>query len=672
MTHPLLGSPGNTAAQLQPLEHASGNKNGKAGGNADAPANGNDFKKMVRELSSDAQPKTNAQPKAEAQANPKARSGEAAVDAQQKAPAGESTVNATKIAVQRNPDASDGELEELIEGDPELEKQGLAAQEDPEQSAENTADGDEQNGLLQTRQNATPVATDEDDELSPDDTEDLPEEYDLDATAEISEDEEREDGLADSLSDTKLAQGDAKENDIALQDKATVKEERPQRDVASHSQQPLAPQQDDAEVEARPAERQSGNQPAQTPTRPEDALRASLQRLNAANTPTETDGQKATAVDPKATVQPGEVNNIAATGSSPVDPASQSEAATKPTVVQHSQLSLTDGQLQAIQNATGAAKSLAQAGESPQSQTIPQTPEVAGVDRLPPVSDARLGVANGDLQTLLREQRTGESLTATGLPKLGPVTTGAHPDAALAGAVDDLSEGKPLSLMQDGDLLRRVAALTGAQIDRPSFETALSVSRQLSQGVVGALSVWVGAASSQSLGGSSTGSSGDFMGGRSPASDLNMRPVGQPPGELRTIRLQLQPASLGTVTAQLTMKNDELHVKFVVERAETSELIQSQRNLLLAQLVEAGVEVNAANVEVETSRTSGARSAAVHTGLAGGANEFAGGAFGSADGRSRSASGERDGLTEQVPVDDDASGNEATGQAAQRPSVVYL
>ena len=57
MTHPLLSSPGNTAAQLQPVEHASGNKNGKSGSNADAQVNGNDFKKMVRELSSDGQPK---------------------------------------------------------------------------------------------------------------------------------------------------------------------------------------------------------------------------------------------------------------------------------------------------------------------------------------------------------------------------------------------------------------------------------------------------------------------------------------------------------------------------------------------------------------------------------------------------------------------------------------
>ena len=126
------------------------------------------------------------------------------------------------------------------------------------------------------------------------------------------------------------------------------------------------------------------------------------------------------------------------------------------------------------------------------------------------------------------------------------------------------------------------------------------------------------------------------------------------------------------MTAQLSMKNDELHVKFVVERAETSELIQSQRNLLLAQLVEAGVEVNAANVEVETARTNGARGSAVQPGLAGGANDFAGGTYGSADGQSRSASGERDGVMEQVAADDDASASESAGQTTQRPSVVYL
>ena len=592
MTHPLLSSPGNTAAQLQPVEHASGNKNGKSGSNADAQVNGNDFKKMVRELSSDGQPK----PAAKA----------------------------------------------------------------------------EQNGLLQAKQVTTPVETDEDDELPPEDEEGLSEADELDATAELPEDDDGE----DSLPEAQVAQGHAEEGDLPAQDRPAIDNGRRDVDLAVNLQPQPSAQQDDADAEIRPAERQSAQQPAQPPARAEDALRASLQRMTSVTTPTEADGQPAAPPDPKAAAQVGEASKVTATASStvspPVDPVNQTDAAIKPTVKQHSQISLTDGQLRAIQNATSGAPSPNQTIESPQAQTVAQIPGVSGDERLPPANDARLGIVNGDLQTLLREQRAGESATVSAMPNLGQAATGTSPDAVLVSEDDDRSEGKFLGAMQDSNLLRRVAALAGAQVNQPNFETALSVSRQLSQGVFGAVSVWVGAASSQPPGSGSTGSSGDFMGGRGPASDLNTRAVGQPPGALRTIRLQLQPASLGTVTAQLTMKNDELHVKFVVERAETSELIQSQRNLLLAQLVEAGVEVNSANVEVETARTSGARASASHPGLAGGSNEFAGGAFGNADGQSRSASGERDGLAEQAAVDDDGSGNETTGQTTQRPSVVYL
>ena len=138
----------------------------------------------------------------------------------------------------------------------------------------------------------------------------------------------------------------------------------------------------------------------------------------------------------------------------------------------------------------------------------------------PPVTDTRLGTVSSDLQTLLREPRAVENAGVNALPRLGPATTGATSNAALAAEDEDLSDGKLLSVMQDGDLLRRVAAVTGAQADRSNLETALSVSRQLSQGVFGAVSVWVGAPSSQPLGSSSAGSSGDFMGGRAPASDL--------------------------------------------------------------------------------------------------------------------------------------------------------
>ncbi|MEM9356225.1 MAG: flagellar hook-length control protein FliK [Pseudomonadota bacterium] len=665
MTHPLLSSPGNTAAQLQPVEHAAGNKNGKAGNNPAAQSNGNDFKTMVRELSSDGQPKTDAK------AETTARSGGAAAEAQSqpKTPVTENAINASKIAVQRTSEANSEQIEEQIEDDPKLEKQGLAAQEDQEQAAGDSANGDEQNGLQQAKQVATPVAAEEDDELIPEDEEGLSEEYELDATAELPGDNDDE----GSPSDVKAAEEDPEASELPTQDTASTTDDQPQIDSVANSQPQAAVQQGDGEVEVRPTERQPAQQPVQPPARPEDALRASLQRINAATTPTDADGQPATtAVDPKASAQAGEVSRLASTVNPAVEPAGQSDTATKPTVVQHSQISLTDGQLRAIQNATTVAQSRAQTIEGSQVQSSVQVPEIAGGERLPPASDARLGLVNGDLQALLREPRAADNVAANALPRSGPATTGANPDVALIAEDDELSEGRLLSAMQDGDLLRRVAAVTGAQVDRSNFETALSVSRQLSQGVVGAISVWVGAASSQPLGSSSAGSSGDFMGGRGPASDLNIRPVGQPPGELRTIRLQLQPASLGTVTAQLTMKNDELHVKFVVERAETSELIQSQRNLLLAQLVEAGVEVNSANVEVETARTNGARGSAVHPGLSGGSNEFVGGAFGSADGQNRSASSERDGLTDQAAVDDDAANNESADQSTQRPSVVYL
>ncbi len=666
MTHPLLSSPGNTAAQLQSVEHAAGNKNGKAGNNPAAQSNGNDFKTMVRELSSD------GQSKADPKAGTTARSGDAAAEAQSqpKTPVAENTVNASKIAVQRNPEANSEQIEELIEDDPKLEKQGLAAQGDEEQAAGDTADGDEQNGLLQAKPIATPVAAEEDDELIPEDEEGLSEEYELDATAELPGDNDDE----DSPSDVKAAQEDTEASELPTQDTTSTTDDRPRTDIVVNSQPQPAARQTDGEAEIRSVERQPVQQPAQPPARAEDALRASLQRITAATTPTDADGQPATtALDPKASAQAGEVSKLASTANPAVEPAGQSDAVTKPTVVQPSQISLTDGQLRAIQNATNVAQARAQSTESAQAQTNAQVPEPLGGDRLPPVSDVRLGTVAGDLQTLLREPRAVENAAANALPRLGPATTDATANTALVAEDDDISESRLLSVMQDGDLLRRVAAVTGAQADRSNLETALSVSRQLSQGVFGAVSVWVGGPSSQPLGSSSAGSSGDFMGGRGPASDLmNTRAVGQPPGELRTIRLQLQPASLGTVTAQLSMKNDELHVKFVVERAETSELIQSQRNLLLAQLVEAGVELNSANVEVETARTSGARGSAVQPGLAGGSNEFAGGAFGSADGQSRSASGERDGLTDQVAVDDEAPGNESNGQTTQRPSVVYL
>ena len=136
---------------------------------------------MVRELSSD------GQSKADPKAGTTARSGEAAAEAQSqpKTPVTENAVNASKIAVQRNPEANSEQIEELIEDDPKLEKQDLAAQGDQEQAAGDMADGDEQNGLLQAKSIATPVAAEEDDELIAEDEEGLSEEYELDAAAEL-------------------------------------------------------------------------------------------------------------------------------------------------------------------------------------------------------------------------------------------------------------------------------------------------------------------------------------------------------------------------------------------------------------------------------------------------------------------------------------------------------
>ena len=373
MTHPLLSSPGNTAAQLQPVEHAASNKNGKSGSNAAAQNNGNDFKAMVRELSSDGQSKS------EAMAGPNTRSGEAASgtqnqsQSQSQSPGAENAANASKIAIQRNPEANNGQLEELVEDDSKLEEQGLAAQEDQEQAAGDTADGDEQTGLQQARPVATPVAAEEDDELLSEEEEGLSEEYELEASPELPEDGDGENALPAD----KLAQDDSGEGAPTVQDATANTDDRRRIDIAATAQpQPAVPQRD-GEAEIRPTERQPVQQSVQPQARPEDALRASLERINSATTPTDADNRSASAP-----VQNGEANRLASAGSPSADPANQPDAATKPTVVQPSQISLTDGQLRAIQNATSAAQSRSQTIESSQAQANPQVPDAAGDERL--------------------------------------------------------------------------------------------------------------------------------------------------------------------------------------------------------------------------------------------------------------------------------------------------
>jgi hypothetical protein len=122
-----------------------------------------------------------------------------------------------------------------------------------------------------------------------------------------------------------------------------------------------------------------------------------------------------------------------------------------------------------------------------------------------------------------------------------------------------------------------------------------------------------------------------------PGHDLEARQTFAP--AIRTITLQLNPGSLGTVTIVLSGNDDGLHIQLAAELPDTVTQVENDRNLLTARLNGAGYSVNEITVARlggqgmdGDARDQGARQGSAQEQFAGNASREGGAQFGGQQG----------------------------------------
>ena len=640
MTNPLLGSPGSSAIKTSGLDQSSGSRQLRSGNGQSDDGNGNSFGKVVRDLSSESNATrdgaSGSRQASDPQRNNPSSEAKQSLDglpnANGRAADGSSNQNAIRgnvAAGLQNPDSQiRGRQEELDSSNGKGDASSLVQPGSKRGTIDRTLRSDLSSLDFKTRDEAV------DQDVAGEET------ALLDAADQVP-------AVSSLLSSDKLKSAEANGNGIKSD---------------SRNGTGLSTDEDGLKADREVRLNEGGNARSSIgPTGPgSDALlRASLDGRT--DLPANAEGRvsgRPVEQGVLAQLADGAVKNAVDVNSS-IDAVQRVRAEVNAPAQVPTQAAATNFQLRSLGSAAGVPDTGSEVSEGQQN------------DRSPQFNVSGRGAADADLAKLLNERRVAENAAVRGLLKPGAAEAGAAAqDNINIGEEEDL-ESRLLSVMREDGVQNRALAQAGAGLERNGLDLAGSITRQISQGMAGPISMWVGTASSYQQGGTGSNATGDMPGGRGLSADFGAQLNAPPPGAMRSLRLQLQPASLGTVTAHLTMKNDELHVRFVAEKVETSELIQSQRNVLLAQLVEAGVEVNSANVEIETARTNNGRQGA-YSGFAGGSNGFADGGFGNADG-SRHRSGNEHGTTgDGAPLNDDTASGDGSGLANQRSSVVYL
>ncbi len=133
---------------------------------------------------------------------------------------------------------------------------------------------------------------------------------------------------------------------------------------------------------------------------------------------------------------------------------------------------------------------------------------------------------------------------------------------------------------------------------------------------------------------------------------------------VKVLQIQLQPADLGTVTVRLELKQSELEVHVEASRAETADMLRSDKDALSNLLRSAGYNVDAGSIRVVEGDRSGATGQGGQQGAQGNqqsaAQSDSGGAQRDADARQGGAGGHNDGAPQT------AERGEGDGRTAPR------